>query len=511
MINEILICSEDGSFIEEVKKRLDEFGFSYHHVFSPEECKDVLLEEDFSGLILNRKLLGENGEIYSEVDRFKFFSSNNIDIIVVDPDRHSPDPGVSFIKGIYDYFRKEDLSGSGLYFSLLHIKDRRNLISEINILRDVNKEKVNIMEELNLKNAVLDRERNFSSNIINSITAGLVIIDLDSHIIAANEEGRRIFSITDKDFLGKDLMQTFKKQDSEVFMSHVEKASITGVPQKEEKYWLNGILVGFTVYPVYSEKKENIGSIFLASDITETEAAKDQLNQAERLATIGTMLSGIAHEMRNPLTIINARAQRLLSKNKNADEKSRRSLDSIYEQSRRCGEIVNNLLNFSRRKAMGVAYNDIHEVLEEVLSFVSMEGRTKGVKIKKQCSVDLPLKVKCDRTQIQQVFLNLLTNSIDAMEGDGEIIIHTEKVPDAVLVSVKDNGPGIPEDNLKKIFNPFFTTKETGKGTGLGLSLVQKIVSAHNGDVGLSTSSEGTEFRVLLSENGKDPVKLKKF
>jgi signal transduction histidine kinase len=209
------------------------------------------------------------------------------------------------------------------------------------------------------------------------------------------------------------------------------------------------------------------------------------------------MLSGIAHELRNPLAIVSARTQRALDKNNYEKEWTNKTFKSIDTQTKRCASIVNNLLNFARNTATASGFHKIKDILDETLSYVNYQNIFDNITVEKKYKDDL--FVYGDRSRFVQIFLNLITNAADAMEGKGELIIAAQQSPKAsTLVEIKDNGPGIDEKIKEKIFDPFFTTKDPGKGTGLGLSIVYKIVEESNGKIWLSSKPGNTSFFVEL-------------
>jgi two-component system, NtrC family, sensor kinase len=223
---------------------------------------------------------------------------------------------------------------------------------------------------------------------------------------------------------------------------------------------------------------------------------KKQLVQSEKMATLGTMLAGISHELRNPLTIINARAQRLLVHREGLQEKQVQQIQSVAEQSARCGKIVNDLLNFSHRSSQGFAYTDLNTLLDKAVQLMEYDRQLEGIAVKRQFA---PVcQCRCDANQITQAFLNIISNAADALNGSGNITLLTEDNPKSIRVVIEDDGPGIEEKNLLKIFDPFFTTKEPGKGTGLGLALVYRIVENHKGRVTVESRPGRTRFTITL-------------
>lgn len=225
---------------------------------------------------------------------------------------------------------------------------------------------------------------------------------------------------------------------------------------------------------------------------------------AGKLASIGRLASGVAHEINNPLAIIDQKAGLLedileLTENFEYKEKFAQELKSIKDAVQRCKSITHRLLGFARRLDVTLTELDLPSLIDEVISFVKNEALFKHIRITTIYADDLP-KVQGDKGQLQQVFLNLLNNAIDAIGKDGEIIISAKKKDDKfVEVSVSDTGTGIPPHILKHIFEPFFTTKEPGKGTGLGLSITYGIIKKFGGDIQVeSTVGKGTTFYITI-------------
>jgi signal transduction histidine kinase len=246
----------------------------------------------------------------------------------------------------------------------------------------------------------------------------------------------------------------------------------------------------------------------LMRDVSERKRLEDQardlynqLLQAEKLAALGQTISGVAHELNNPLATILTWAERLSQRP--VDEQMRRGLDAILGESERAAKIVRSLLTFARKRNTTRAMVDLNQVVRETLALRRYEQRLNNINILEALASGLP-QIFADPHQIQQVLLNLIINAEQAMigaHGRGTLIIRTwhDLQKDVVIFEVHDDGPGVPEEVQPRIFDPFFTTKEVGKGTGLGLTVAYAIVQEHNGRIAVKSDPlGGASFSVEL-------------
>jgi signal transduction histidine kinase len=265
----------------------------------------------------------------------------------------------------------------------------------------------------------------------------------------------------------------------------------------------------------HADRQADAGSVrieALIRDVSERKKLDDEtrdiyhkLLQAEKMAALGQTISGVAHELNNPLATIASWAERLSEKK--LEPSVRRGIETILGESERAARIVRSLLTFARRRQTTRAMVDVNQVVRETLALRAYEQRVTNIAVIVALAMGLP-QVFADGPQVQQVLLNLIINAEQAMlsaNGRGVLVVRTWYDPgqESVLVEINDDGPGIPDDLQPKIFDPFFTTKEVGQGTGLGLTVAYAIVQEHGGRIRLeSQRSAGASFYVELPITG---------
>jgi len=230
----------------------------------------------------------------------------------------------------------------------------------------------------------------------------------------------------------------------------------------------------------------------------ELQQVQDQLLRAGKMAALGELAAGVAHEINNPLTGVLTFSSLILRK---VDENHpwKRDLENIVQQTTRCRNIVRGLLDFARQRKPDKKEWDVHTLIDRTITLVENQARFQNIKIVKEFKTGIPM-LFLDGDQIQQVFMNIIINAADAMAGDGgTLTIRTNMKDGAVEVSFTDSGCGIAKEHLSKLFDPFFTTKETGKGTGLGLAISYGIIQSHGGDIEVESQvGKGSTFRIRL-------------
>lgn len=257
-------------------------------------------------------------------------------------------------------------------------------------------------------------------------------------------------------------------------------------------------------FPVYDDKGEVYRVVGIADDITDVKKAEEIAITSQKMAGIGALAAGMAHEINSPLQIITGISERL-SRQISGDQIEKNQfladVNNIEKNSWRIANIVRSLLTYSRPSVDQLERCDINTIVEDTLLLIEHQLRSwSNITIQKDFVEDLPL-IHCDGNSITQVLINLITNGADAMPDGGWITIHTGYDPEKeqLVIKVSDTGSGIPEEIQAKIFDPFFTTKEIGQGTGLGLSIVHGIIQAHQGEINVSSSTNnGTTFTIHL-------------
>jgi|GEM_PF-6824781 len=292
---------------------------------------------------------------------------------------------------------------------------------------------------------------------------------------------------TDYDFFPKDLADRYRADDTDVIRSGERKIVEEEFQPAEGKRQV----IETIKTPIRDESGEIVGTAGIARDIT----VRREMERSDRLAQLGRLVADIAHEVNNPLMIISGNAQLVLMDNK-IDADTRGALTTITEESQRAKRIIQRLLEFSRPSKGERKTVDVSTVIDMALELVEHHFNLVNVTVKKVYAGDLP-PVALDVQQMQEVFLNLLTNAREAMEGGGTIELRTSFADGMIRVDVADTGIGMTDEIRARIFEPFFTTKD--KGTGLGLSICSRIVRAHNGQLKVvSSSGKGTTFSLFL-------------
>jgi len=278
----------------------------------------------------------------------------------------------------------------------------------------------------------------------------------------------------------------------------VQEAGVRDVDDRRRIAWANSTMMSPSreVDYIMGHSREVEYIISTGIDVTDLKETQDRLRQTERLAELGTLASGMAHEIGTPMNVILGRAEHLLQRTD--DERTRKGLEIIIGQVERITRIMNQLLTFARRRPMDRRPIDLSRTIVDTLDILYERIQKNGIAVDTVFPEALPSAL-ADPDQISQVLLNLLVNAIHAMPNGGTLRLTLSRKDRHLGLAVTDSGHRIPKDVLPKVFNPFFTTKEVGKGTGLGLTVVHGIITEHGGTIAVeSEPGRGTTFTLTL-------------
>ena len=355
-----------------------------------------------------------------------------------------------------------------------------------------------LYRSLERKAAQYERLKEFSENIVESISVGVLAVDLEDRIESWNSQMEVMYASSRAEVLGHSLRDVFPAAFLDEYYRVRQSTGIHNL----YKFRL-GTTAGDTrvtniaIAPLVSKDFSVIGRLIIVDDITERIELESQLSQAEKLSSIGLLAAGVAHEVNTPLAVISSYAQ-MLSKQVNSDPKKAELLEKITRQTFRASEIVNSLLNFSRTSSSEFNNVDLNRVIQDTLTLLEHQFKTARIKVVPDLHPQLP-PILGNTGKLQQVFLNLFLNAKDAMPAGGTLTITTGNGHN-VQVMVADTGSGIAQEHIHRIYDPLFTTKNKPKsgrsgGTGLGLAVTYGIIQEHAGKIQVDSSpGRGTTF-----------------
>ena len=360
---------------------------------------------------------------------------------------------------------------------------------------------VDLTEKIGLEYK-LKEAKNKLQAVFDSINDGISVIDKKYQILRVNRGVLNMFNKRDfSDLLGAKCFTEYHKNDSACENCPAEKTFEDGQAHHTTRI-CHGVdkermVLDISTFPIKNDNEEVIQVIEYMKNVTGIVKLEDQLLYQERLAGIGELAAGIAHEIRNPLGIITASAQFCLNKYK-LHELARKHLRIILKNSENANRIVKDLLDFAKPSEISFKLANMASIIEGACNLVKTRCSKQRVRLTRRLSRRLS-QIPLDEKRLEEAFLNFILNALDAMPDGGRMVIaaHPDSRNNEVIVSFSDTGDGIPQENLSKIFNPFFTTKKDG--IGLGLCLAQQIISYHKGKLGIKSEvGHGTEITIRL-------------
>lgn len=336
--------------------------------------------------------------------------------------------------------------------------------------------------------------KSFYKALFENANYSIIVINLKNEILEANQSFLSLFELT-SDIIGQYIDKVIYDQ-SQIFFQSIEKAKLgQSIPAFETSIQTadhSKLIIETTISPILNQKSEVFAVSFIIRDQTEKKLMDEYIRNSEKLKVTGEIAASVAHEIRNPLTVISGFIQML-------DEREngfKQYLTIINSELARMNEIISEFLFLSKPHEAQIKKTRLSSIIYEVILLFESEAHYQNVTIIKE-NIDEDIMVLCNKNQLKQVFINLLKNAFEAMPKGGVVSLSCEVIEDKVRIEVIDSGSGIPEEILKKIKSPFFTTKENG--TGLGLMITEQIIEQHNGRFNISNhETKGTRAEIYL-------------
>jgi PAS domain S-box-containing protein len=371
-------------------------------------------------------------------------------------------------------------------------------------------------------------------SIVESTHDTVYMVDKNSRFLSANNKFSSEHRLTEQEIIGKNFFDFHSIEETKEFSNRVDKVFETSQAthyeafDKNQEKW-----VMRTLSPIIEPDKSKVKAVSVISmNITERVKAEDELKktlnklketqnqliQNEKMAALGRLASGLAHQIRNPLEIIIMGVEFIANTLPNKDKNSKKAIEKIKQAADRTNNIITNFLRFSRKSELVFKPINVNMLINETVNLIEHRINQNNIKIRRKYAEE-SMKVEADKGMLQQVFVNLLDNAIDAMPNKGEIGINVKnkkamhiaerigyrdsdyfKIGEIMtVIEIEDTGSGITGDELPKVFEPFYTTKDVDKGTGLGLSLAHLIIDRHRGTIGVESAvNQGTKFTIKL-------------
>jgi len=354
-----------------------------------------------------------------------------------------------------------------------------------------------LIQNYYIVNKTLDTMTTYTTNVVENMPDGLISIDANGDLVTVNNRAREIFNLRGvpdergelkRKFLSVaiPLLDTLKDRKM-VLEREIECLGRDNEP----------IPLAVSAAKLISEDGDEHGAVFILRDLREIKELQERVKRSERLASLGSLSAGVAHEIRNPLSSIKGFAQFFLKKTPPGSEDHKYS-EVMIKEVERLNRVISNLLDFARPKDPVKEITAITDLINHNIELIKDDANSRKIEVMAEIEKGIP-SLSLDKDQITQVLLNIELNALDAMQEGGTLSIRCfmDEVRKAIIVEIEDTGQGVPEEELPRIFDPFYTTKK--KGTGLGLAIAHRVVENHNGTISVKSSmGEGTTFRIEL-------------
>jgi two-component system, NtrC family, sensor kinase len=469
----VLLVDDERQFVETLAMRLEVRDFAVAKAFSGDEALAYLKTEDVDVVVLDMFMPGMNGfETLHEIKQIR----PHIEVILLTGHATIETAVEGMRLGAFDYLVKPT-NIDQLADKITRAHRRR--------LRSLEEEVQRTAVALERSQQELAKSEKLYKSLVESAEDAILNVDNRGEIIAINRYGAKVLGYTKQGILGKKLSEVFAggagkeitRLAQKVFAHRQGQRTTIEVQVGGKEYFFN-----INLTPIREETRVT-SILIIAHDLTSQKKMEEQLFHAEKLASLGQLAAGVAHEINNPLAIILGFAD-LLSERLPLDSEEYKLIKTIERQGYNCKKIVENLMTFARFREKSQYDTDINLSVELLMEVVKGTVLTKKIKTRLDLAEGLP-RVRGDADQLQQVFLNLINNAILAMPQGGGLTITTRlnADKDRVQISFADTGTGIKKEHLPKIFDPFFTTRKVGEGTGLGLSVSYAIIQKFGGAI----------------------------
>jgi PAS domain S-box-containing protein len=494
-MNKILLVDDEESIRNMMRMTLELDGYSVLTAADGPSALTIFQEELPDVVLLDVRMPGMDG-----VEALRRIKEINRDAEVIIISGHGDmDMAIKCLRMEASNFLTKPVSEELLSLSL------KRSLEKVALRRKVKQYTRDLETLVREANVELEKAYQFRENIIEHSPDAIVCIRKGGTIIIFNSAAEKLLGYRKEQVIGvMNIVQIYPQGVARKIMKDLKSGDFGG-PDILQKRQVSLVDKHGNELPVYIsaailyENGMEAGSVGIFTDLRERIKLEKQLLRSEKLSSLGKLSAGIAHEINQPLTGVLTFAHLLAKKFKN-DEPTRKDLEIIVRETTRIRGIVQGILDFAREMPMQRKPLKIEQVLEQTLEIIVHQQRFFGITLVKKYGAGIP-DVVVDSNLMEQVFMNIILNALDAMHGTGTLTIRTRKIDEFVEIEFQDTGSGMPEAMLDKIFDPFFTTKDSteGMGMGLGLAVSYGIVKNHNGDIVVSsTEGVGTTFTIKL-------------
>ena len=499
-MSKVLLVDDEPSILNMMRMSLELDGYQVLVAENGPTALKVFRETSPDVVLLDVRLPGMDGiEVLSRIKNM----DPDAEVVII-TGHGDMDMAVEALRKEASNFLTKPISEELLGLSIKRSLER---IALKNKLKQYTRNLETLVREANVE---LEKAYQFRENIIENCPDALVCIRKGGEIIIFNSAAEKLLGYKKHEVIGKmNIVSLYPPGMAKQTMKLMRSNDFGGIGilQKREAAlidkWGNEIPVSISAAILYDSGKES-GSVGVFTDIREKLKLEKQLLRSEKLSSLGKLSAGIAHEINQPLTGVLTFAHLLLRKYKE-DDRTRKDLETIVRETTRIRGIVQGILDFARETRMQKKPRRIEKILDQTLEIIIHQQRFFGIALEKAYDPSIP-EVVVDSNLMEQVFMNIILNALDAMNGSGTLSVSTRLQDGWAEVSFHDTGHGMPEEVIDKIFDPFFTTKDSteGMGMGLGLAVSYGIVKSHNGDIQVtSKAGKGTTFTIRLPVGGE--------